>query len=98
RVLSESSEVWEAALAREVERALASGRSYAQGQGMQFTQLSETDQQAFDRAYQAAARAQAHALAARGVDGDAMLHDAQAWIARLRAGTAPLELCARNPS
>lgn len=97
-LLDSSSEVWENALAREVARARETGRAYAQERGMQFTELSVADQQAFDRAYDAAARSVARMLSARGIDGDAMFRDAQTWIARLRArGAAPQPATALCP-
>lgn len=83
-LLQASGEVWEAALSREIGRALDGGRKYATEHGMQFTRLSEDDQRAFDAAYNAAARAQARALSQRGIEGDGMFRDAQQWIARLR--------------
>jgi TRAP-type C4-dicarboxylate transport system substrate-binding protein len=90
QLLDASSEIWETALAREVQRARETGRAYAHERGMQFTELSVTDQQAFDRAYDAAARSYARMLTARGVDGDGMFRDARAWIAKLRArGSEP---------
>jgi TRAP-type C4-dicarboxylate transport system substrate-binding protein len=90
QLLDSSSEIWEAALAREVQRARETGRAYAHERGMQFTELSVTDQQAFDRAYDAAARGYARMLTTRGIDGDGMFRDAQAWIAKMRArGSEP---------
>jgi TRAP-type C4-dicarboxylate transport system substrate-binding protein len=86
RVIDESSGMWEAALAREVEGSQQAGRTYAAERGMHWVSVSEAEQRAFDRAYNAAAKAQAHALQQRGVPGEEMFRSAQAWIAGLRGG------------
>jgi TRAP-type C4-dicarboxylate transport system substrate-binding protein len=96
RVL-ESSAIWEAALAREVEQALQTGRSYAAERGMHFAPWSARDQRTFDAAYNASARAHARGLGALGIDGVSMFQAAQRWIAHLPAPAKPspplVELC-----
>ena len=80
-VITGSAPVWEAALAREVLGAQQAGRNYAAERGMQWHEISQREQEAFDRAYNTAAQAQAHGLEEHGVPGDQIFHSAQAWIA-----------------
>jgi TRAP-type transport system periplasmic protein len=75
-----SGQVWEAALAKEVGAALQGGRRYALEQGMQFTDVPDTEQRAFAAAYNTAARQSARRLAERGIDGTAMFDSAQTFI------------------
>jgi TRAP-type C4-dicarboxylate transport system substrate-binding protein len=93
-VVEESSSVWETALAREVEEAQQGGRAYAAERGMQWSDVSEGEQQAFDRAYNAAAQAQAKSLEERGVPGVAMFRSAQGWIAGIVVRAVELALLA----
>lgn len=98
RVIESSGGVWEAALASEIERGLAAGRAYASERGVLLTTLADSDQRAFERAYNAVALGHARELATSGANGEAMFRDAQAWIARLRANgpLAGAALCPRG--
>ena len=77
KLLLESSNVWEAALASELTRAQAAGSTYASEQGIHISDFPEADQLAFYRAYNAAAQERAHELRSLGIDGDAIFGMAQ---------------------
>jgi TRAP-type transport system periplasmic protein len=88
-ILQESSSVWEAALERELTHAQAGGLSYAAEHDISLNDFPASDQLAFDRAYNTAARARARALRAFGVDGEAVFDAAQSWVASLRTTSQP---------
>jgi TRAP-type C4-dicarboxylate transport system substrate-binding protein len=75
-LLRDSASVWEGALARELVQAQAGGLTYAKEHGIRLSDFPAEDQLAFDRAYNAAARARARALHG----GEAMFEAAQRWI------------------
>jgi TRAP-type transport system periplasmic protein len=79
-VLEASIPVWEAALADENRRALEEGYEFALEQGVVEHAVSAEDQRHFDELYQREAERNAALLARYGIDGEAVLADAQASV------------------
>jgi TRAP-type C4-dicarboxylate transport system substrate-binding protein len=79
-VLEESTKVWEQALADENRRALESGWTFAQQQGVEESVVSEDDQRLFDELYQRDAQKNAALLSRYDIDGTSVLASARASI------------------
>lgn len=69
RILDESTSVWEAALADEVEAAADRGIAAARAKGVRIATMPEAEQTRFDARYLADAERNARALSAFGIDG-----------------------------
>ena len=79
-VLEAGIAVWEAALAREIEDALAAGFEFALAEGIEILPMGSDDQRAFDDLYLAHAERNAAALADFGIDGSSVFRTARASI------------------
>jgi TRAP-type C4-dicarboxylate transport system substrate-binding protein len=88
-LLRASADVWEAALAHELAQAQHGGEAYARERGISLHPLADSEQQAFDRAYNASARERAQELRQRGIDGEALFAAARGWVAQLRSPAPP---------
>lgn len=69
QVLEESIPVWEAALAREVDKAVVTGREEAKKEGIIVSAVPAADQQRFDQIYLRDSESNARSLARFGIDG-----------------------------
>lgn len=81
RVLEEGISVWEAALARQVGKALAAGFDEARARGVEVLPISSADQREFDALYLREAARNAAALGRFGIDGESVFRTARASIA-----------------
>lgn len=82
KILDDAAPVWEAAMAAEVKKGEAAGFAAGRAAGTRFQDPDPGQQARFDAAYSTVALESARALAAHGVDGEAMFRRAQALIAR----------------
>ncbi len=81
-ILDASTEVWETALARETQAAVATGEAFGRQSGVQFFQPSADDQRRFDALYERDAQRNARELERYGIGGMAVFDDAR----RIAAG------------
>lgn len=91
RILEESSAVWEAALAAEVEAAAARGIAAAQAKGVDIAPMPAAEQLRFDRLYLEDAESNARGLGRFGIDGMRSFTAARTSIAgpdQIRCGSA----------
>lgn len=84
-LMKDSGTFWEAALARELSRAQAAGKAYADEQGISVSDFPAGDQLAFYDAYNKAAREHAREL----LDGEAIFSAVQGWVARMQHAPQP---------
>lgn len=84
KILEASTGVWESALARETQVAVAAGEGFGLSSGVEFHTASGDDQRQFDAVYDRSIRRSAHELERFGIDGDSVLSDAR----RIAAGIA----------
>ncbi|MFN3425117.1 MAG: TRAP transporter substrate-binding protein DctP [Novosphingobium meiothermophilum] len=90
-VLDEGVAVWEAALARQVRAAVDKGKAEAAAYKVSFHPASAADQQQFDAIYLRDSEANARALKAFGIDGEAAFRSARAAVKgrnRISCGSA----------
>ena len=81
QLLSASKPVWESALAHEILKAEKAGVDYAASHGVELIPLPPADQRRFDALYNRFALDQARRLAAVGLQGEPVFHEAQRLIA-----------------
>lgn len=86
QVLIASEPVWEAAIARSVTKAAEGGLKWGRAEKMTFVTATPEAQKAFDDFYIATTAREAHRLNPYGVDGEAMLAEAQRLIGAARGG------------
>lgn len=80
QLLSSGEQVWEAALARQVELGLEEGRETAIASGVVFTHIAPEEQQRFEMLYLEMARQNAASLSNYGIDGDSVFAVARASV------------------
>jgi TRAP-type C4-dicarboxylate transport system substrate-binding protein len=77
RLLEASTPIWEAAMAKETRAAVQSGEAEGRTQRVQFIPVSAQEQKRFDELYAEDASHSADTLSRLGIDGAAVLRDAQ---------------------
>jgi TRAP-type transport system periplasmic protein len=82
KILEESTSVWEGALSRETQAAVATGEAFGLNSGVEFHSASEADQRRFDAIYDRSVSHSAHELERFGIDGASVYREAR----RIAAG------------
>jgi TRAP-type C4-dicarboxylate transport system substrate-binding protein len=77
KILEASTSVWEAALARETQAAVAAGEAFSLSSGVEFHSASAADQRRFDAIYEASVSHSAQELERIGIDGISVFEDAR---------------------
>jgi len=85
-LLTASTPVWEAAMAREIERSVRAGFEFGEQHGVRFTPATTEQQRAFNVLYERDAERSAAGLARYGIDGLAVLRYARRFTAGIEAG------------
>lgn len=76
-ILTESIPIWEAALSKETQSSVLSGRAEGRAQHVEFIPIPAEEQRRFDDLYDRDAEKSAHALERVGIDGVAVFHAAR---------------------
>lgn len=95
-LLTASGSAWEAAMARQIEAAVHSGRQFGEQQGVRFSPAAPDQQASFDALYNSEAERSAVQLSAYGIDGITVFDYARRVAAGIRA-TGRVD-CARGES